>query len=123
MITPEQFSVEAIAERAAAMGWSLVTDETLPPRHQGKTVIIGPVNISYLDWSDSNRGEDFTLEATTQGHGLWKIHFNSNGNGGLEIIRATSGVGPDRHIRQDGNWMGTDNLGDPNVIAAYFLGS
>src|SRR3990167_3845997 len=122
MITPEQFSVEAIAERAETMGWELVTDEVLPPRHQERTVAIGPVNISYLDWSGSSR-EDYSLEAKIPGQGLWKIHFNSNGNGGLEIIRATSGVGPDRHIRQDGNWMGTDNLGDRNVIAAYFLGS
>ena len=49
MITPEQFSLEAIARRAETMGWELVTDEVLPLRHQERTVAIGPVNISYLD--------------------------------------------------------------------------
>jgi len=122
MITSEQFSLKAIAERVEEMGWSLVTDETLPPRHQERTVAIGSVNISYLDWSGSSR-EDYSLEAKIPGQGLWKIHFNKSGDDGLEITRATYGVGKDRHIRQDGNWMGTDNLGDPNVIAAYFLGS
>ena len=104
------------------MGWELVTDEVLPPRHQERTVAIGPVNISYLDQSGSSR-EDYSLEAKIPDQGLWKIHFNKSGNGGLEIIRATSGVGKDRHIWQSGNWMRAESLPNPCQIAAYFLGS